>query len=328
MITRSDLIALVDAWLASGKAAAAPVQTTDGGFSFTRLSAASEMALKGYIRPRNSIKEFLFPRHEPILSYQMKGQGVVIADCDVAPPDLLLMGARPCDAAALPVLDKVFNWDCEDEFYTRRRQATTVVTIACTNHDGNCFCTTVGLSPTSDKGSDAILLPIGEDSFEVRTLTDKGVALFAGKTSDSAESAQEYAGPSPKADVAELSKKLADSWDDSVWKEIGLRCLGCGACAYVCPTCHCFDIIDEGNAAGGCRMKNWDSCQFPMFTMHASGHNPRSVQSQRQRQRILHKFRVYPEKFQEILCTGCGNCTRSCPVALGVLTAIELINKD
>jgi ferredoxin len=101
-----------------------------------------------------------------------------------------------------------------------------------------------------------------------------------------------------------------------------LRCLGCGACAYTCPTCHCFDIVDEGNAAGGARVKNWDSCQFPMFTMHASGHNPRSTQGQRQRQRIQHKFRIYPEKFGETLCTGCGNCTRNCPVELGVLNTL------
>ena len=328
MITRSDLIALVDAWLAAGKTAAGPVHTKDGGFSYEQLSSAADMVLKGYIRPRNSIKEFFFPRHEPILSYKTKGQNVEVANCEVNPPEMLVIGARPCDAAALPVLDKVFNWDCEDEFYTRRRKAATVVTIACNDHDGNCFCTTVGLSPASDKGSDVLLVPLGEDAFEVRSITEKGRTLVAGKTKNSSETAKEYAGPDSKADMDELVKKLANSWDDSVWKEIGLRCLGCGACAYVCPTCHCFDIIDEGNAAGGCRVKNWDSCQFPMFTMHASGHNPRSVQSHRQRQRILHKFRVYPEKFQEILCTGCGNCTRNCPVALGVLTAIELINKD
>ena len=78
------------------------------------------------------------------------------------------------------------------------------------------------------------------------------------------------------------------------WTAETPRCLGCGACAYICPTCHCFDIVDEGSAAGGVRVRNWDACQFAMFTAHASGHNPRGAQSQRQRQRVFHKFQIYP----------------------------------
>ncbi|MEK7754775.1 MAG: 4Fe-4S dicluster domain-containing protein, partial [Acidobacteriota bacterium] len=102
-------------------------------------------------------------------------------------------------------------------------------------------------------------------------------------------------------------------------------CLGCGACAYTCPTCHCLDIADEGNPRGGARVKNWDSCQFSLFTAHASGHNPRESQPQRQRQRMFHKFRIYPEKFGEILCTGCGNCARNCPAGLGVLSVLQTV---
>ena len=94
-----------------------------------------------------------------------------------------------------------------------------------------------------------------------------------------------------------MGEVLAAGYERPEWQSLTRRCLGCGACAYTCPTCHCFDIVDEGNAAGGVRVRNWDACQFAMFTAHASGHNPRSVQSQRQRQRIYHKFQVYPEKF-------------------------------
>ena len=84
-------------------------------------------------------------------------------------------------------------------------------------------------------------------------------------------------------------------------------------------------MVDEGNASAGHRVRNWDACQFAMFTLHASGHNPRNVQSQRQRQRIHHKFQIYPEKFGEVLCTGCGNCTRNCPAGLGVLSVLKTI---
>ena len=100
-------------------------------------------------------------------------------------------------------------------------------------------------------------------------------------------------------------------------------CVGCGSCAYTCPTCHCFDIVDESHGMGGCRVRNWDSCQFAGFTLHASGHNPRRDQAARQRQRSTHKFVIYPEKFGDVLCTGCGNCYRNCPVNLGVLNVLR-----
>jgi ferredoxin len=95
---------------------------------------------------------------------------------------------------------------------------------------------------------------------------------------------------------------------------MALRCHGCGACASVCPTCHCFDIVDEHDSSeAGVRRRNWDSCQTAKFTLHASGHNPRASQSERFRQRIQHKFSIYPKRFGEILCTGCGRCSRVCP---------------
>jgi ferredoxin len=104
-------------------------------------------------------------------------------------------------------------------------------------------------------------------------------------------------------------------------------CLGCAQCAFVCPTCHCFDIVDEqSGSTTGRRAKNWDACQFSLFTKHASGHNPRDNQEKRYRQRISHKFKYYMDKFDEILCTGCGRCARGCPVSLDILQIVEEIN--
>ena len=163
--------------------------------------------------------------------------------------------------------------------------------------------------------------------YEVRCLTEKGRRLFAGHDDRSRQRARPQW---PKArrrqfDLAAVGEFLAGGYESPQWQRPTRRCLGCGACAYTCPTCHCFDMVDEGNAAGGVRVRNWDACQFAMFTAHASGHNPRSVTGQRQRQRIYHKFQIYPEKFGEILCTGCGNCTRNCPVGLGVLPCLKAI---
>ncbi|MEO5142377.1 4Fe-4S dicluster domain-containing protein, partial [Bacteroides ovatus] len=104
-----------------------------------------------------------------------------------------------------------------------------------------------------------------------------------------------------------------------VWKQQSERCLGCGACAYVCPTCACFDIQEDAKGSSGHRVRCWDSCGFSLFTLHTSGHNPRPTQSARWRQRILHKFSYMPERIQETGCTGCGRCSRACPVDMNIL---------
>ena len=329
VISRNSLLQLVGEWMTQGKQVAGPVEVKEGIVLYTPLKAADQLVLDGFIHPANSVKDFFFPRHETICVYRFKGHTVELEDREPPETPRVIVGARPCDAAALPILDKVFNWDYKDKFYNTRRENTVVVTLACTNFDNNCFCTSVGLGPAAERGSDVMLAPLGDNEFEVRCLTDKGKALFAGKTQSSDKTASICEGPAKKVDIEWLEKDLKDKYENDAWKSIALRCLGCGACAYNCPTCHCFDIVDEGTAAGGERVKNWDSCQFGMFTMHASGHNPRNNQAVRQRQRIQHKFRIYPEKFNEILCTGCGTCTRNCPVELGVLNALlELDRKS
>ena len=328
IITREGLDQLVGAWLAQGRRVAGPAKIGDDRVMFIPLVAADQLALEGYVHAENSIKEFIFPRSEKLYGYTFAGQQVELIDWNVDDAPRLILGARPCDAAALPVLDHVFNWDTKDEFYNRRRAATTIVALACTAHDASCFCTSVGLGPDSEKGADALLLPLEGGGYEVRRVTDKGRTLFEGKTQPSDRAAELPPGPDKKFDSGQVREYLEKHFESPLWEEATLRCLGCGACAYSCPTCHCFDIVDEGTAAGGCRVKNWDACQFGMFTLHASGHNPRGGQANRQRQRIQHKFRIYPEKFGETLCTGCGNCTRNCPVALGVMNVLEPIARE
>ena len=323
-IAISTLHRLVDAWIGQGKRVGGPRRVKDRVL-YGDLGSAANLLLDGFIRPANSIKEFVFPRHERLYGYKFDGKNIELADAEMPATEQIVVGARPCDAATLPILDRVFNWDFKDSLYNRRRELTTVVTLACREHDAHCFCTSVGSGPSDERGSDAMLVDLGNQAYEVRCLTEKGNRLFSGQTEPSSQETSPGPEPQVRFDLDAVRNFLAGGFEDPRWQAITRRCLGCGACAFTCPTCHCFDMVDEGGVAGGSRVRNWDACQFGMFTLHASGHNPRSVQAQRQRQRIFHKFQIYPEKFGAILCTGCGNCTRNCPVGLGVLPVLEAI---
>ncbi len=329
IISLNDLRQIAADFIHEGGIAVAPVPFDNDRVFFEKISEeqAKNIVLSGWLKAANTVKDFFFPRHETLFSFVRKRNDIEIT----APPEFnqpqLLFGCRPCEAASLPILARVFAWDYQDRFYQARREMTTVVTIACHESDEECFCSAVGGSPENTEGSDALLYNLGDQTFEVRPLTPKGEKLFEGKTSESMKTGKACDPPPVTFDVTKAKAWLDTHFDDPLWQEKTLRCVGCGACTYLCPTCHCFDIVDEGSYKKGERVKNWDFCQSALFTLHASGHNPRPDQGSRQRQRITHKFSIYPEKFGAILCTGCGNCTRHCPTGLGIKPMLETIEK-
>ena len=301
---------------------------------FREVTRADEMT-HDYIIPVNSYKDWVFPQTEVIARFAIKKDGVDLKGEKIEPPETVVFGARPCEAASLASLRSVFTWDFIDEFYTRREDRLTVLTVACTAADDECFCTTVELSPESTVGSDVYLKETADGDYLASAITDKGTA-FMEKYSTLFEGASAEAKPKElfipeKIDGIDLDriKKWLDNkdhYDDPLWAELSRKCFGCGACTFSCPTCHCFDITDEGTTYEGEKRKNWDACQFEHFTLHASGHNPRDAQFKRWRNRFMCKFNIYPKKFTSTGCVGCGRCIRVCPVRHDITEVMEAIS--
>jgi sulfhydrogenase subunit beta (sulfur reductase) len=290
-------------------------------------------------------KKVLFPQSEVFLEFSesQEGDKESLEVREVLPPSdpQVIFGVRPCEARAAWLLDGVFGGDPKDVYYWKRREQTTIVGLACTPPPSeNCFCTSVEGSPHAEEGSDILLTDLG-DKYFVRALSGKGealikaaAALFENPKPEDRNKLKTVHAESEKGIKRELkgartvSKKLKSLFDSPFWDEEAMSCLRCGICTYLCPSCHCFDIndeIDNFTPLQGKRIRTWDTCQFPDFTMHSSGHNPRPDKASRLRQRLLHKFQYFVQTYDKIMCVGCGRCITLCPVGIDIIKVLDKV---
>ena len=290
--------------------------------AFRRVHFAEEMQLD-YRNSTVSPKDLFLPRAEVV--YEFDGQDFVN---DVLPDEKrVIFALRPCDCRALTLLDNVLDTDeVKDPFYVARRQNTVLIALGCSRPLSTCFCTALGGDPFGEEGADVLLGDAG-DSMLVRTLTPKGEDFLkrygkltsGGKAGDWEKPAKEARGRiKHELEVKGISSHLGGLFEDDVWEAISRNCLGCGMCSCLCPTCYCFDLADRKTATGSKKIRRQDCCMFGLFTLHASGHNPRADNTARLRQKVMHKFTYYAERYGVNSCVGCGRCIRSCPVNLDI----------
>lgn len=287
-------------------------------------------------------KKIIFPQREILLEFSTTDDGQLeIKETLPEQNRSIIFGVRPCDARALALTDKVFGGDFTDPYYWEIRNQTVLVGISCnTPPSPNCFCLTVDGSPHSKEGLDILMTDLG-DKYYVESLTEKGNQLIhsakslfeAPKAKDKKDLEKIHKDSEKKIrrqiqDIKNIPVKLKEMFDSPFWDEESLSCLRCGVCTYLCPTCHCFDINDEvatSSPLAGKRVRTWDNCQFPDFTMHSSGHNPRPDRASRLRQRMLHKFQYFVERYQNYQCVGCGRCISKCPVGIDIIEVLDKV---
>jgi len=335
-LTKTGFEELVAALVAKDVRVIAPTRMRDNSddLDFAPVQHASDVVLQGSL-PMRSIKGLFLPPTEVLFSWTRNKDGLKLVPVTTPAKKTVVLGARPCDAAAPEIVDQLMGWDYHDDLWFAKREATSIVALACEGFDASCFCTAVGLGPDATRGADVLLTLVGTE-FHVDVLTKKGEALVgdhskqfrSGGKDKEANTFRENARAKMKRNPvpSELGPWIEGHFDDGVWKQLAHPCHGCGACAFVCPTCHCFDIVDESHSVTtGVRRRNWDTCQASLFTLHGSGHNPRGDQGARYRQRITHKFSIYPKRFGQTLCTGCGRCVRACPAGIDLLEILETL---
>jgi ferredoxin len=318
--------------LAETRQVLAPVQV-GGQTLFAPINADSQLDLKGLADA--SAKAALLPRCETLFEFHYsKTEGVPskteLEVRETLPDqDTLLFGARPCDAKGFTVFDRVYDAGSRrDIYYCTRRDKTLVATMACTDPADTCFCNRVGGGPGDTDGSDILFTPV-EGGYVIEPVTERGEAFLAEQPLVEAEERKEEARKVREAVSEAMPEgaslgggegevlKLFD--DKEFWGAVTDKCLSCGACSYLCPTCYCFNMTDEINGDDGVRVRTWDNCMSFQFTLEGSGHNPRDGKAQRMRNRIGHKFSYYPELHNgNLACVGCGRCIVHCPVSMDV----------
>jgi sulfhydrogenase subunit beta (sulfur reductase) len=297
---------------------------------FLPIESSDELTLD-YTNSVIPPKSLFFPPAESLFSFHKRGKEIELEATEPLNRDRVVFGIRMCDVQSLSLLDHVFAEDSEDVYYQERRARTTLVALACpTPPRSSCFCTTFGIDPLSPEGSDVLLTDVDE-VYLVDVPTEKGeklVALAAQLFSVLSGEEEERLQPPPvemtELDVNGLKDRLETLWEDEYWQKLSLPCLGCGICTYVCPTCHCFDIVDIGSSVEGERYRCWDSCMYDDFALMASGENPRPTKRERIRNRYFHKFSTFPSRYGTgYACVGCGRCVVHCPGGTEITEVIK-----
>ncbi|HQI16823.1 MAG TPA: 4Fe-4S dicluster domain-containing protein [Bacillota bacterium] len=336
LLNKKDVIKLLDLWSHSFEVYA---PTRYNNEDVVLLPFDEKNFTMDYLNMAMPVKEYLFEQKESLYNWQQSEAGIRITEFDAESlRPRILFGVRACDAYGIAYLDRFYIEEFRDHNYAGRREKTYIVVVNCIEPGYNCYCSSTGVGPFAQKGYDLMLTPLG-DEYLVEAGSDKGKELIEiGNIMDSiGEEAIELKNILKSAvedkflnkiDLSYIAKVMDETYNNDVWKEISKQCIACTGCTSVCPTCTCFNIVEEDSCYGEkCRVRYWDSCQSDSFTRNAGGHNPRSEVS-RVRYRIYDKLKYIEERFGFKGCTGCGRCINVCPAFIDIIEIASKLKQE
>ena len=319
-----------------------PTDDGNGKAKYTRFTEGA--VLTKALHTTRSAKDFFFPQTENLVEFRMSGKNIEIIDPRREHEDFAIFGVRACDVKSFAILDSVYLSEPVDTYYKNRRDHGLVISMACTRPEETCFCGTFGIDATAPEG-DVVCYPT-ESGYFFEAKTEKGSA-FLGKIADVFEDRAEDEAAAQKEATKKILDKLplrdltaegfgaSEEGENKVlkffnspkWSELSEACIACGTCTFVCPTCQCYDIKDYDTGSGVKRFRCWDSCMYSDFTKMAHG-NPRLTQTERFRQRFMHKLVYYPENNNGVMgCVGCGRCLASCPISMNIVKVMKALDE-
>ncbi|EKE01203.1 MAG: response regulator receiver protein [uncultured bacterium] len=331
VITKDNLLKGLDKTLADYQVAA--LTRKNGQNIYDYVTNSNEITLE-YQPTVLSPKKFFFPQEEVLLEYTPDGK--VSARIDAKP--LVLFGIRPCDLNGFKMLYEAFADDHGDPNYLAKLEQTVVIGIDCKKIcDKDAFCFKVG-SQDAKGGFDVMLYEIGDD-YAIETATEKGSKFIAKYLTTSKAKGDEIANfqaqkdscfgkETPFKNLEKFPETFEANKRHPIWDQEGSRCLSCGSCIMVCPTCYCFDVKDEWqlNLKKGERTRKWDACMVSSFATVGSGENFRHSATARLHHRIDRKFNFLMKKHGQSACVGCGRCVRACLAEISPKKIAEAIN--
>lgn len=322
----------------------APTRAPRGDVFYQPVTSASEVELE-FGNSLVSPVEYLLPSGEILFEYRRSPEGPPEIIPPEAPPQRIIFGVRPCDAAAIQYVDHFYmEREPIDALYAARRQATTLIALACAEPAAEtCFCSCCeGGGPVAEEGYDVQLSPVG-DQYLVEVATDKGQRiihqwqgllepatdeLVAARDEQKERAIQELFQTDSNL-AAAVRRITANQVTEATWEAIGHDCYSCGACSYLCPVCTCYDVVDvQYDEDSGARIRRTDSCRLGGFTREATGHVPRDTTASRARWYAYHKLSYdYHEQRDRYGCVGCGRCVIACLGRVGMPTVCELVRQ-
>lgn len=270
-------------------------------------------------------KDLLFSQTETMYRYTAKGVKADVTEAAVGSDKQVIFAIRPCDVRSFLMMDDVFlTKGYEDDYYKNKRDNTILISLGCKDPEPTCFCDSMGIDKSESEHADIVMFDLGEQlALEAKTDAGKTLLDSFSELEDGSADKPDTSECSIKVEPQGLSEKLAKMFEHPYWEELSRKCIGCGACTYLCPTCHCFDIRRKNVGDEGFQFRCWDSCMFSEYTRMAGGHNPRPSKKERVRNRFLHKLQYFPERYEKVACVGCGRCLAKCPVNMDITRIIK-----